>query len=156
MNREQVYQDCLNAAFRYLSYRPRSETEIRLRLLKGGFDNSTIESAMQNLKEKALVDDKDFARFWRHNRESFSPRSRVLLQRELKEKGIASHIIDEALDGFDDESNAYRAAQKKMRAFASSEYKDFHNKLGAFLRRRGFGYTITNHTVNQLWQEMGG
>ncbi|MFC2017993.1 regulatory protein RecX [Chloroflexota bacterium] len=156
MTGEQVNQDCLNAALRYLSYRPRSEKEIKLCLNKRGFDDSSIESVLQSLREQLIVDDHAFARFWRHNRESFSPRSRALLQRELKEKGIAPHIIDEALDGFDDEWSAYMAAQKKMKAFASLDYNGFHHRLGAFLRRRGFGYTIANHTVNQLWQEMGG
>ena len=153
---EQVNQDCINAALRYLSYRPRSEKEIKLRLTTRGFDDLSIESVLLSLREQLIVDDYAFACFWRHNRETFSPRSRALLQRELKEKGIAPHIIDEALEGFDDESSAYMAAQKKMKAFASLDHRSFHNKLGSFLRRRGFGYTITNHTVSQLWQEMGG
>lgn len=156
MTREKVCQECLNAAYRYLSYRPRSEMEIKLRLLKRGFDDSNIEGVMQRLREKALVDDNSFARFWRHNRETFSPRSRTMLQRELREKGVACHVIEDALDGFNDESNAYIAAQKKMGALSSLDYKDFYYKLGAFLRRRGFGYTITKNTVNQVWQEMGG
>ena len=152
----QVNQDCLNAALRYLSYRPRSEKEIELRLSKKGFDDSSIEGVLQSLREQLVIDDYTFAMFWRHNRESFSPRSRALLQRELKDKGVAPYIIDEALEGFDDEFSACMAAQMKMKAFASLDYKDFHQRLGAFLRRRGFGYTIANHTVSQLWQEMGG
>lgn len=151
---QQVNQDCINAALRYLSYRPRSEKEIELRLSRRGFDDSSIEGVLQNLKEQLIVDDRAFARFWRQNRESFSPRSRTLLKRELKEKGIAADIIDEELEEFDDEWSAYMAAQKKMKAFALLDCRDFRHRLGAFLRRRGFGYTITNHTVSQLWQEI--
>ena len=152
---EPVYQSCMDAACRYLSYRPRSEKEIKIRLLRRGFDNPCIEIVLKKLREQALIDDLAFARFWSDNRESFSPRGRVLLRKELKDKGIAPDIIDEVLDGLDEESSAYRAAQRKMKAFASSDFKDFQHKLGAFLKRRGFSYTITNNTVNQLWLEMG-
>jgi regulatory protein len=153
---EQFSQACFDAACRYLSYRPRSEMEIKMRLRKRGFEDPPIETALQSLREQRLVDDLAFAQFWKDNRESFSPRSRALLQRELKEKGVAPHIIAEIADGIDDEASAYQASQRKMKAFASLDYKDFRYRLSAFLRRRGFSYTITHHTINQLWQEIGG
>lgn len=153
---EQVSQACLDAAYCYLSYRPRSEMEIKMRLRKRGFDEPSIGKALRSLRDRGMVDDLAFARFWRDNRETFSPRSRALLRRELRDKGVASHIIAEVADGIDEEASAYRAAQKKAKAFASSDYNDFRHRLAAFLRRRGFGYTITHSTINEIWQEMGG
>lgn len=150
---EMVSQTCLNAAFRYLSYRPRSELEIKMRLRKRGFDNSSIESALLKLKEQGLVDDSAFAQFWKENRESFSPRGRAILHRELRQKGVASHIIAEAIREIDEEAGAYRAAQKMAEKLASSDREGFYRKLGSFLRRRGFNYEITQHTVKQLWLE---
>lgn len=147
------YQSCLDAAFRYLSYRPRSEFEMKVRLRKRGFDDSSIESVLLRLRDQGLVDDAAFARFWKDNRESFSPRSRAMLRRELRQKGIAPQIIAEVAGGIDEEASAYKAAQKKMRLLAHSDYEGFHRGLGAFLRRRGFNYEVVRHTVNQLWQE---
>lgn len=150
---EAASQPCLDAAFRYLSYRPRSELEIKMRLRKRGFDNSSIESALLKLKEQGLIDDYAFAQFWKENREVFSPRGRAMLQRELRQKGVASHIIAEAIREIDEEAGAYRAAQKKAEKLASSDREGFYRKLGSFLRRRGFNYEITQHTVKQLWLE---
>lgn len=153
MARDKISQSCLDAAFRYLSYRPRSELEIKVRLRKRGFDDLSIEGVLINLKEQGLVDDTAFARFWRDNRESFSPRSRTMLQRELRQKGVDSYIIAEVAEDLNEEVSAYRAAQKFMKRLTMADYDSFCRKLGSFLKRRGFNYNVTQHTVNQLWQE---
>lgn len=153
MTSEQVSRSCLDSAFRYLSYRPRSELEIRIRLGKRGFDDSSIEKVLLNLREQGLVDDAAFARFWRDNRESFSPRSKAMLRRELRQKGIAPYVIAEVAEGIDEEASAYKAAQKIIKKLALADYESFRRKLGSFLNRRGFNYEVTQHTVNQLWQE---
>ena len=147
------YQSCLDAAFRYLSYRPRSEFELKMHLRKRGFNDSSIQDTLLKLKGQGLLDDLAFAQFWKENRESFSPRSQMMLQRELRQKGIAPHIIAEVAEGMDEEASAYRAAQRKVRKLASADYDNFCRKLGAFLKRRGFNYEVARRTVNQLWHE---
>lgn len=153
MATERVFWSCLDAAFRYLSYRPRSEFEIKVRLRKRGFDDLSIEKVLFNLREQGLVDDATFARFWRDNRESFSPRSRAMLRRELRLKGIDNYIIAEVAESIDEEVSAYKAAQKIMKKLALVDYDSFHRKLGSYLKRRGFNYEVTQHIINQLWQE---
>lgn len=145
---------CLNAALRLLSYRPRSEAEIRTRLSRR-FNGETIEGVILRLRERQIIDDVAFATFWREERDSFSPRGRRLLKVELRNKGIDLEVIDEVLDGIDDEESAYRAAQKRGRTLAKEDYETFRRKLGAFLRRRGFSYGVVNRTTERLWQELG-
>lgn len=146
-------QSCLNAAYRYLAYRPRSELEIKTYLRQKGVEARSIESALDRLKEQGLVDDLAFARFWKENRESFSPRGQARLGKELREKGIKAEVIAEVVGEMDEESNAYKAAQKKARLFESSDYSVFRNKLSSFLRQRGFNWGVTQRTINRLWQE---
>ena len=146
-------QSPLDVAYRYLGYRPRSEFEVRVCLERKGFGGRTIESTLATLKAKGLLDDLAFARFWRESRESSSPRSRAALRRELRQKGIDSDVVAEALDGVDEEAAAYRAAQKKAARLATADHNQFRTKLSAVLRRRGFSYDVTEHTVNRLWQE---
>jgi regulatory protein len=148
------YQSCLDAASRYLGYRPRSVFEVRTRLRQRGFDHPTIERVLQELGRNGSLDDLAFARFWRENRDSFSPRGTTLLSRELKSKGIAPHIVLEVLQGVDEEANAYRAAGKRARRLAGPDFNCFQSTLTSFLRRRGFSYDVVEHTVNQLWQEV--
>jgi hypothetical protein len=37
-----------------------------------------------------------------------------------------------------------------------SDYQSFRRRLGGYLKRRGFGYGVINHTVERLWQEHEG
>jgi len=150
------YQRCLNAAIRYLGYRPRSEAEIRQRLRKHGFDDAHTEKALARLKEQGLVDDTAFARFWKDNRESFSPRSRRLTKLELQRKGLDSEIIELVISEVDDSDSAYRAALGKVRRLSPSDYQLFRRRLGEYLGRRGFDYDIINETVARVWKEYVG
>lgn len=149
----ELFGKCLNAALRLLSYRPRSEAEIRTRLSRR-FDRETIEGVILRLRERQMIDDVAFAAFWREARDSFSPRGSRLLKAELRHKGVDPEVINEVLDGIDDEESAYRAAQKRGRTLAKEDYETFRRKLGAFLRRRGFSYEVANRTTERLWQEL--
>ena len=153
LTRSDNYRRCLNAAAHYLSYRPRSESELRGRLYQRGFGEDSIEAVITKLKEQGLVDDIAFAQFWKDSRETFSPRSQWLTKLELRRKGVADSVIDQVVDAVDDEASAYRAALKKARNLPKTDYQSFHRRLGEHLRRRGFSYGIINHTVNRLWQD---
>jgi regulatory protein len=146
-------QRCLNAALRYLAYRPRSEAELGERLARRGFDGETIAMALARLKEQGLVNDLAFAQFWKENRQSFSPRSQWLVRRELKQKGVAEELIARVTD-FDDEDSAYQAAIAKAHRLPLSDYQGFRRRLGEYLKRRGFGYGVINNTVNKVWAEV--
>ncbi len=146
---------CLNAAIHYLSYRPRSEAELRERLHRRGFDGDNVEAAIAKLREQGLVDDLAFAQFWKDNRESFSPRSQWLTRSELRQRGVANDIIDQMVAGIDDEDSAYRAALSRAHSLPLSDYQSFRRRLSEYLKRRGFGYRVISHTVERVWQEQG-
>ena len=153
--RSDHFHRCLNAATHYLSYRPRSEFELRERLHRRGFDDDSVEAVLTKLKEQRLVDDIEFAQFWKDNRESFSPRSQWLTKLELRRKGVADDIIDQVTAAIDDDHSAYRVALSKARNLPLSDHQVFRRRLGDYLKRRGFGYGVINHTVERVWQELG-
>jgi len=153
MTRSDNFHRCLNAAFNYLGYRPRSEFEIKERLQRRGFGADCIEAVITKLKEQNLVDDMAFARFWKDSRESFSPRSQRLTRLELRRKGVSEDIINQAVQDVDDEDSAYRAAISRSRRWPRSDYQEFRHRLGQYLRRRGFNYEILNRIVERVWQE---
>jgi regulatory protein len=105
------------------------------------------------LKETGVVDDIAFARFWKENRETFSPRSQRLTKVELRQKGVAADVIDRIAGVVDDDNSAYRAALGKARSLSLSDYQGFRRRLGEYLKRRGFGYEVIHRTVERLWQE---
>ena len=152
--RSDHFHRCLNAATHYLSYRPRSESELRERLYQRGFNGDSVEVVLVKLKEQGVVDDMAFTQFWKDNRESFSPRSQWLTKLELKRKGVAEDIIDQVTDAIDDDNSAYRAALSKARSLPLSDRQDFCRRLGGYLKRRGFGYRVIKHTTERVWQEL--
>jgi len=147
-------QRCYNSAARFLSYRPRSESEMRQRLARHGYDAETIEKTLGRYREMGLVDDAAFARFWVENRNTFSPRSKRLAKMELKKKGLQTGIIEEAVNEIDEKENAYRAALSRARRLAALDDKAFRLKLGQYLGRRGFNYGIIKEITDRVWKEL--
>jgi len=148
-----TFQQCLDAAYRYLSYRPRSEVEVKQRLHQRGFDAEVVDKTIAKLKEQSLIDDLAFARFWKENRLSFRPRSKRLIIKELNDKKVAAEIIERVTEDIDDMDNAYKLGCRRMHLLAHLDYPDFYRRLSNYLRYRGFTYEVIKHTVTSLWQE---
>ena len=87
----------MQRALLLLSYRPRSEAEIRQKLAKAGFEPEVIATVLERLRANGLVRDEGFAHEWVENRGAFRPRSRRMLAYELRRKGVAEETIQQAL-----------------------------------------------------------
>jgi regulatory protein len=146
-------QDCLDTAYRYLSYRPRSEGEIRQRLRRRGFANEVVEAVIAKLREQNLSDDFAFAQFWKDNRLSFRPKSKRLIKKELRDKKVAAQTIEQVTEDIDDEEIAYRLGSGRLPTLAHLDYPDFYRRLSSYLAYRGFNYEVIRDTVARLWQE---
>ncbi len=151
--KDDLVQVAVDRALRYLSCRPRSESELRTRLERYGYQDDLVAATLDRLRGSGLIDDSSFAAFWTENRASFSPRSSRLVAQELRQKGVGSAIIAEAVETLDNEAEAYRAGYKKAQALERADYHEFRRKLGAFLLRRGFDYEEIRLVVERLWEE---
>lgn len=147
--RERAYQQ----AMLFLSYRARSEAEIRKNLQKHEIPEVVIEETLERLRQERLADDDQFARAWVENRNTFRPRSRRALAMELRQKGLSDEATQSALAGVDEEALAYEAAHKRVSRLKGLEWTEFRKKLSEFLARRGFPYTIIAPTVSRVWNE---
>jgi len=142
---------------RLLSYRARSEREVRQRFQQRGVPAELVDQAIERLRSSGLVDDEAFAQAWVESRRRASPRGNRLLQRELVQKGVARPVIEAALEGddVDDAALARGAAAKKARALASEPDPAFVRKLTDFLLRRGFDYDVAAGVVRECLAERG-
>ena len=148
------FQKAYDRALRFLSYRPRSEGEMR-RYLQGKRVSPAIEAeVVERLTLAGLLDDQAFASYWVENRESFKPRGRHALRYELRQKGLGEEIIALALEDIDEEDSAYRALINRAGRIAPLDRGAFRKKLGSFLRRRGFSYEAINAALERAGQEM--
>ena len=126
---------------------------MRQRLLRSGFQREVIQNAIAKLKEENLIDDLIFARFWRDDRLFFRPKSKILIMRELRAKKVALDIIEEVLEGIDDERNAYEAGCRRKHALVHLDYPEFERRLSGYLSYRGFSREVIKRTIELLWQE---
>jgi len=151
------YARALQVALRYVSFRQRSVTEVRRRVGKE-FSQPVVEQVLTSLNRYGYLDDEDFARRWRDSRERRKPRGSFALRRELRAKGVANSIIDDALEGLDEADGAYRAGERRARRWLEQgdmPYGTFRRKMWDYLRRRGFGSGVARDTIARLWAEHG-
>lgn len=139
-------------AYRFLSYRPRSVSEMRHYLVAKEIPEPAIIQLIDYFIEQQLLDDHAFAHYWVEQRETFKPRSSFALRQELRQKGISAHIIDETLAGLDEQQAARNAALKKVRLWATLPREQFRQKAGSFLQRRGFSYQVIEPVISELWE----
>jgi len=136
-----------------LSRRDHSESEMRAKLSRKGFDSDDIEGVIDRLKQKKLIDDRQFAdRFVTSqlNRKPVGPR---LLSLKLKQKGVAQDIIQASIDGvFTD-----IAKELELIAMAADDWHRHHiapvkgkEKLWRYLIGRGFTTSVISDYLEQL------
>ena len=118
------------------------------------FPESVVETTLAHLKDRGLLNDAAFAHSWRESRERNRPRSRMVLQRELYQRGVSRTVANQALEGLDEEANAMSAGRRAMRKWSGLDYQSFRTKMGAHLRRRGFNYGLASKTAEELWIEL--
>ncbi|MHB0924337.1 MAG: regulatory protein RecX [Bellilinea sp.] len=148
--RETAYQQALH----FISYRPRSEMEVRKKLIEKGTEEEVVDTVLARLKAAQLVGDENFAKIWVENRVTFRPRSHRMLRYELKQKGVEEETIQLALtEAQDDPELAYQAGLRYARRLAGLDWELFRKRLGGFLSRRGFSYGTIAPVLSRIWEE---
>jgi regulatory protein len=140
----------MGRALNLISYRRRSESELRRRLSEYHSEDA-IDLTIDRLKEQGLIDDDQFAREWSDSRIRHSPRSSRAILRELSEKGVPRRVAEAAVDSLDDEATARVAAVKFARRLTDADYEQFHRRLLGHLQRRGYSRSVTRRIVSDLW-----
>ena len=145
------------AALRLIGQRARSVAELRTRLLRRDYPPAIVERVIARLKELRYLDDAAFAQRWIETRQRTSPRGAALLQRELRQHGIAGPVAEQAVASAagDAYAQAHRAAAPRLARLAHADFEAFARRLGGFLTRRGFPASVVYAVVRDLWQERG-
>ncbi|HEX2980643.1 MAG TPA: RecX family transcriptional regulator [Anaerolineaceae bacterium] len=142
-------------AYRFLSYRPRSENEVQRKLVELGFDQPVIAETLDRLRTSGLLGDTQFARTWVENRSTFRPRSHRFLKMELRQKGVEDEVIQQALDETVDEDElAYQAALRRAPRWAKLDRAEFRERLTAYLARLGFSYGTISDLIPRVWSDL--
>lgn len=149
--RDDAVERAFGAALNFLSFRPRSKREVVDYFRRKNAEPEVAEAVVDRLVRTGMLDDREFARYWVENRQTFRPRGSRALRLEMRQKGLGSDVIDEALDGtIDEEAAAYEAGLKKVRSLEKLEDREFFRKMVGYLQRRGFPYGIAAAAARKL------
>ena len=155
-DRETEVEKAKNAAFRLLSARAYSCSEVKERLRRRGFDESVIEQTLEVLRRLKLVDDRDFALRFVEERMRRRPSGSALLRHDLRKRGIDAATADEALDEVfahvDQEAVAMELLRSRRRQYDGVDRQKALSRMYGFLGRRGFG-AVAQAAAQRAWLE---
>lgn len=145
-------QKTLDKLLRFATHRPRSEKEIDNWLRKYKVHQSLITDLFNKLKRLELLDDKKFAEWWVEQRMSFRPKSKRILNYELRIKGINKNIIEDVLSEvkIDEEKIAKEMLAKKIYKWEKLPKFEAKRKMSEFLARKGFGWDVIKKVVKEI------
>jgi regulatory protein len=145
----------VTAALTFVSYRPRSEREVRDRLRLRDFSQPAIDQAVERMRGWKYLDDQAFARWWVENRGEHRPRGKRLLAGELRTKGVPSEVINEVIEEaeIDEFPAALEVARKRMGSLSNLDRQAQERRLGSYLARRGYGWDVVGPVLKTLVAE---
>ena len=146
---QKAENEAKNIALKFLSFRRRTEKEIRDKLKGKGFNEKSIKSTIDKLKGYDLINDSEFATAWVKERLAYKPRGKRLLKQELWKKGIRKDIIERVTDELcqDEDKSASELLEKIRRRYKNLEPKVARRRMLGVLLRRGFSYETAKNTL---------
>ena len=127
-------------ALRLLSYRGRSEKELKDRMLMKGFSETLVSSTIDHLRDLGYINDVSLAK--ELNREAMAGKffSHDGARRYLLIRGIPRHVISIVCsqDRGEDLQNAQRYIEKKLRMIKTYPPETVKRRLYSQLLRRGY------------------
>lgn len=140
-------------AINYLSYRMRTETEIRTHLRKKDLVHDVIERAIEQLYQEELLDDSIFAETFVRDRINRSTKGPKVIRQELAQKGIDKGIIDEALRTYTRDKQmdkAFKLGEKEAQKSSRHPVNRRKDQMKSRLLRRGFTHDVIHEVVDML------
>jgi regulatory protein len=155
------FEKFYKAAIRYLSFRSRSEKELRdyfvrrkTKDVRLKIDQTIIERVIESLKRNKFLNDEEFARMWIRERTLIKPKAIRVIKMELKQKGISKELIESLFENSEDYPSdlnlAVQLVEKKLRTIhdQTDKYK-VKEKLGRYLASKGFDWDNIKAAIDQ-------
>lgn len=141
-------------AYNYATYSARTEKQVAEKLKKSGFNENTIQLAIDFLKAYNLIDDKKYAESFINEKAKFKKWGINKIKIELLKKGIDKNIIDEQIrDLYSEEidfENAIKLAERKMKAITNKPIEKQRQSLINYLQNKGYKWEIIMKVLQEL------
>lgn len=149
---ETAFRKARDKCYKLLAYRSRTAYELQTRLEKAGFESSVIETVLNRLTERGLINDRLFARDWIAMRRAGKPTGGAYILAELLQKGVDREIITGELHGYGDDCQyeaALRLVYNKVNPGTAIKWR----RIAGLLFRRGFGGTVINKVYRTIVED---
>ena len=149
---EDEVKKAITAALNLIAFRARAGGELQRKLREKGYSPAAAEAAVNRMRDLGYLNDATFASRWIENRQEHRPRSRRMLAQELRQKGIDTDTIDEALDDteIDELGDALELARKKAEGMQALDQPSRHRRISGFLSRRGYGFDVIRKVLEEI------
>lgn len=111
-----------------------------------------IEDTITRIEELGWLSDERYAESFVRDRQEIRKTGKRKIQMELRQKGVPSDIIDEALADVDDEDEKERAAaliSRRVHSTRNLEPRKRTDRLASYLVRNGYGPGIAFQVVRE-------
>ena len=133
------------AALRLLSFKPRSESELRRRLGQKGLTKGSVEEVMDLLRRERMVDDEQYARLYALSRMQSGSFGKSRVRRELTQRGLSGALVERgmaAIEDIDEEAAAVNLVERRLVSMRPLSPEAKKRRLHGFLMRRGFSTKV--------------
>lgn len=153
LKKQDDLQKVYHQVIHYLSYRMRSEKEVRDYLQKKDVDEIQIDEIIAKLRDSNLVDDLEFAEMFVRTRMRTSTKGPGLIRQELRVKGIESTIANEALRQltFDHQvDQALKFVKKRLNRSNNNSFRKQLDQARAALMRNGYESEVIGIAIDEV------
>ncbi len=155
MSPEKAREKVFATALKILAARPRSESQLRERLLSRLWaEPEAVDACIERLKEMGYVNDRTFAESYANHRVHLKPVGRSRIARELAGKKVSRETINKALDNVFEEVGEDalidRAIEKRMRTYGRPTDQNGAKRMFDHLARLGFQYDLIVRKLRAL------
>ena len=152
---DKARQKTFDRAVNLLTYKPRSEGELRTRLLEKKWTNREIvEEVINKLKEYNYLNDDDYAFNLASSKLRNRPIGRRRLVQDLRRKHLDNETIENAVDlAFEEipeSEQIERAVEKRLRIKGRPDTQNERNNFFGYLVRQGFDYDLIRDQMERL------
>ncbi len=148
----------MNYALNYLSYRMRSQKEVRDYLLKKEIPEGAFPSIFEKLERYGYVDDLEFAKAFVRTKINAGGKGPFVIGQELKQKGVNKAMTEKALEEYSYEKQvelAQSVAEKKANKLKKASSTELKQKVNQELRAKGFDRDIIQEVMDNIELEKG-
>lgn len=148
------YNKCFNKALNYISYKERTESEVRKKLYEKEYLKMTVDSVIKELKKLNYIDDLEYAK--RYIEFKIKKMGKIKIRYKLIDKGIDDKILDSLLLKYNKEDeflSAFKIARKKNKQYGDISYKKRYSRLASLLKRKGYSYSVIREVTYEILEE---